>query len=163
MSHHSLPFCDFAIKISAKALLLNTLRSNGLVENPIKLGEHMRNRRLILGLTQEQAALQLGTIREVYERWEREERQPVVSVWPSIIRFLGYYPKECEPPANLTLMTRRLTGLDQKQLAKKVGVMHQKLRTWEHEREQPNEGQLLRLKEIAEAATRISRRSTPAQ
>jgi len=64
--------------------LLRLLRSrvgrHFLVENPAKLGEHLRNRRLLLGLTQERVAFQLSTIREVYELWERDERKPVVSV-----------------------------------------------------------------------------------
>lgn len=38
------------------------------------------------------ASERLGVLREVYDRWERDERAPVVSVWPSIIAFLGYYP-----------------------------------------------------------------------
>jgi ribosome-binding protein aMBF1 (putative translation factor) len=73
-----------------------------------------------------------------------------------MIAFLGYYPEGCEPHANVTLMARRQTGLDQKELAKRVGVMHQRLRAWEHGREQPSEDHLRRLKEIAEAACKIS-------
>lgn len=124
---------------------------------PQRLGNHLRNRRLILGLTQEQVAARLGTIREVYDRWERDERKPVVSVWPSILAFLDYYPDACITPAKLTLLARRRAGLDQKQLAKKVGVVHQKLRAWEQEKVQPSEGQLRRLKEIAEAAAMVPR------
>jgi transcriptional regulator with XRE-family HTH domain len=135
------------------------LHKNGLVENPAKLGEDLRNRRLILGLTQERAAFRLGTIREVYERWERDERKPVVSVWPSIIAFLGYYPHGATS-ANLALTIRRSAGLDQKKLAKKAGVMHQRLRDWEREREQPSAEQLRRLKEIAKAVAQVSKPSS---
>lgn len=151
-----MPFCDFAIRVPSDKLRLRNLCKNGLAKNPVKLGRHLRNRRLILGLTQEAVAAQLGAVREVYDRWERNERQPVVSVWPSILAFLGYYPN-CDTQANVTLMARRHTGLDQKQLAKKVGVMHQRLRAWEHEREQPNADQLRRLKEIAEVAIKVGR------
>jgi DNA-binding transcriptional regulator YiaG len=109
--------------------------------------------------THQEFALQLGTIREAYERWERDERKPIVSVWPSILAFLGHYPNG-NTSANLTLMARRSAGLDQKRLAKKLGVMHQRLRDWEHERQQPSVEQLRRLKEIAEAVARVSRPST---
>jgi transcriptional regulator with XRE-family HTH domain len=156
-----LPFCEYVIKVPIKALRLRTLRKNGLVEIPNNLGEHLRNRRLTLGLTQKQVAIQLGTVREVYERWERNERVPGVSVWPAIITFLSYYPDEPDPSANLTLMTRRHTGLDQKQLAKRVGVIHLTLRDWEREHQRPSEDQIRRLNEIAEAATQISKPSTP--
>lgn len=101
------------------------------------LGEHLRNRRLILGLSQEDVAGQLGTLREVYERWERDERQPIVSEWPSIISFLGYYPAREETAADLVLKARRCLGADQKSLAKVIGVIHQRVRRWEHGRELP--------------------------
>ena len=67
------------------------LRKKGVILAPLTLGEHLRNRRLRLDLRQEDVARQLGTLREVYERWERDERQPVVSEWPGILSFLGYY------------------------------------------------------------------------
>ena len=89
------------------------MRRNGLVENAAKLGQHLKNRRLILKLTQEQAARRIGVLREVYDRWERSEREPVVSVWPSIIAFLGSYPGHPgTSAAGLILMIRRVTGLD---------------------------------------------------
>ena len=146
--HPSLPFCYFTIRVSAETLRLSTLRINGLVENPGKLGEHQRNRRLTLGLTQEQVATQLGTLREVYERWERDERKPVVSVWPMILKFLGYYPGRQESLADLTLMARRKLGLEQKKLAKRMGVIHQRLRRWEHSREVPSPTECSRLRTL---------------
>lgn len=66
------------------------LRKKGVEDQPKTLGEHLRNRRLALGLRQRDAAQRLGVMREVYDRWERNERKPVVSIWPSIIAFLGY-------------------------------------------------------------------------
>ena len=91
----------------------------------------------MLDLRQEDVARQLGTLREVYERWERDERQPVVSEWPDIIAFLGYYPAREETAADLVLKARRCQGMDQKVLARTVGVIHQKLRRWEHGLEIP--------------------------
>jgi len=92
---------------------------------------------LVLDLRQEDVARQLGTLREVYERWERDERQPVVSEWPGILSFLGYYPFGQETTADLVMKARRCQGMDQKELAQLVGVIHQQLRRWEHGDEMP--------------------------
>lgn len=102
-----------------------------MVNQPQTLGEHLLNRRLKLGLRQEDVAGQLDTMREVYERWERDEREPVISEWPGILSFLGYYPGSDKTDADLVLKARRCRGFNQKQMAKTVGVIHQILRRWE--------------------------------
>ena len=78
-----------------------------MIYQPKTLGEHLRNRRLAMGMRQEDVARQLGTLREVYERWERDERQPVISEWPGILSFLGYYPFGQETTADLVMKARR--------------------------------------------------------
>lgn len=125
------------------------LRNKGFVPQPQTLGEHLRNRRLVLGLRQEDVAEQFGTLREVYERWERDERQPVISEWPGIIAFLGYYPFSQETAADLVLKARRCQGMDQKHLASLVGVIHQRLRRWEHGFEIPDEGTMRHIARLA--------------
>lgn len=125
----TLPICDFGIRVPANKLRFRDLRRKGLFETPLKLGEYLRNRRLILGLTQKQVANRLGILREVYDRWERDEREPIVSAWPKIIAFLGSYPGQpVTSPAHLVLMVRRITGLDQRALAQQVGVIPQQVR-----------------------------------
>lgn len=99
-----------------------------------------------MGLRQEEVAERLGTMREVYDRWERDEREPVVSVWPLVLAFLGYYPGPEESPADMTLMVRRRLGLEQKKLAERVGVIHQRLRRWEHGQASPAPTELERLR-----------------
>ncbi len=146
--HRVLPFCYFDLRVPAEALNSFILRKKGLSDQPNTLGEHLRNRRLVLGLRQEDVAARLGTLREVYERWERDERQPVVSVWPLVLAFLGYYPGPQESPADVTLMARRTLGLEQKKLAEKVGVIHQRLRRWECGSEQPSSEQISRLRAL---------------
>ncbi len=102
-----------------------------------------------MGLRQEDVAERLGTMREVYDRWERDEREPTVSVWPMILDFLGYYPSPQASPADLTLMVRRRLGLEQKKLAERIGVIHQRLRNWERGQEPvPFEAEC-RLRELA--------------
>lgn len=135
--------------MSTQTLKAFILRKKGLVPHPKTLGEHLRNRRLTLGLRQEDVAKQFGTLREVYERWERDEREPVVSEWPGILVFLGYYPASEESAADLVLKTRRCQGMDQKGLAKVVGVIHPRLRRWEHGKEIPTSDELLHLQSLA--------------
>lgn len=60
-------------------------------------------------------------MRGAYDRWERDERLPVVSEWPSVLAFLGYYPFDVLMAADLVLKARRCKGLDQKWLAKMLG------------------------------------------
>lgn len=125
------------------------IRKNGIHPRPQTLGQHLRNRRLGLDLRQEDVARQLGTLREAYERWERDERQPVVSEWPGILRFLDYYPVPESTQADLVLKARRCQGVDQKTLAKAVGVIHQRLRRWQHGDEIPVASAMCRLEDFA--------------
>jgi transcriptional regulator with XRE-family HTH domain len=149
MYHAALPFCHFNIRVSAERLKAFILRKKGMMDQLASLGEHLRNRRLILGLRQADVAGRLGTVREVYERWERGEREPVVSEWPGILAFLGYYPFREQSIADLVLKARRCQGADQKGLAATLGVIHQRLRRWEHGVEMPDGGFLHRLGELA--------------
>jgi len=147
--HPTLPFCFFTISVCQEAFKTYILRGKGVIPQPKTLGEHLRNRRLRLGLRQEDVAGQLGIMREVYERWERDERHPVVSEWPGILSFLGYYPATEETAADLVLKARRCQGMDQKGLAQVVGVIHQRLRRWEHGEEIPTPDKLEHLHSLA--------------
>lgn len=144
--HRCLPFCHFSLRIGSERLTEVALAKRGLVASPTRLGEHLRNRRLILGLRQEDVAARLRTMREVYDRWERNEREPVISEWPGILSFLDCYPFREKTTADLVLRARRCQGVDQKTLAKAIGTIHQRLRRWEHGKESvPEEAeQLLR-------------------
>ena len=76
-------------------------------------------------------------------------RQPVVSFWPAIIAFLGYYPSNgLETLGEVALMARLDTGLGQTRLAKKLGIDHHKLRNWEHSKDCPHEEQIRQVEEI---------------
>jgi transcriptional regulator with XRE-family HTH domain len=148
--HPILPFCFFTLRVSPDAFKAFILKKKGVIPCPKNLGEHLRNRRLGLNLRQEDVASQFGTLREVYDRWERDERRPVVSEWPAIIAFLGYYPFTQETAADLVLKARRCQGSDQKRLANAVGVIHQRLRRWEHGSEIPDEGTMRHLAHLAQ-------------
>lgn len=62
-----LPFCFFTIRVSTQAFKAFILYKKGYIPHPQSLGEHLRNRRLVLGMRQEDVAGQIGPLREVYE------------------------------------------------------------------------------------------------
>ena len=63
---------------------------------------------------------------------ERDERQPVVSEWPGILSFLGFYPCAEMTPADCVLKARRILGLSQYGFGRKVKVIAKDVREWEH-------------------------------
>ncbi|MFN0128057.1 MAG: helix-turn-helix domain-containing protein [Verrucomicrobiales bacterium] len=116
------------------------------------MGAHLRNRRLLAGQTQRQAAAQIGVLREVYDRWERDETEPPVGFWKLIIAFLGYYPmpQNGAEMADLVLMARRVHELSQYALGRRLGVMAKTVRLWEHGLAEPNLEQIKGLRALAE-------------
>jgi DNA-binding transcriptional regulator YiaG len=96
------------------------------------IGAHVRDRRLELGMTQRQAARQIGFSRDGLAKWEKGSCDPSPALMPAVIAFLGYNP---EPPAStfaaLILRTRRALGLNQPAFAAALGVPANTMRLWE--------------------------------
>lgn len=91
---------------------------------PRTLGEHIKKKRLELGLTQKEASQHLGVTPFTVINWENGLRKPAIRHVPAICRFLGYHP---ELPAPKTLperlaARRRELGWTQRVAAKKLGV-----------------------------------------
>ena len=61
-------------------------------ENPKTLDEHIKKRRIELGLTQKQAAQALGVNPWTVMNWETGRFEPPIRWLPAILRFLGYDP-----------------------------------------------------------------------
>lgn len=103
------------------------------------------------GQTQRQAAAQIGVLRKVYDRWERDETEPPVGFWKRLVAFLGYYPmpQNGGEPANLVLMARRVQGLSQYALGRKLGAIAKTVRLWEHGLREPDPVRLERLHALA--------------
>lgn len=68
------------------------LRPKGYSDAPKTLGEHLRRRRLQLGLLQREAAKGFGIVHSAYIKWELDRVEPEIRYWPALIRFLGYDP-----------------------------------------------------------------------
>lgn len=71
---------------------LKALRKKEFDFDPKTLGEHIKKRRLELGLTQKQAAKRLRVNSWTVLNWEKGETQPLTKSVPKIISFLGYDP-----------------------------------------------------------------------
>jgi DNA-binding XRE family transcriptional regulator len=86
------------------------------------LGEHLKKRRMELGLFQRQAAVQLGICQFTYIGWETGKKKPFTHSYARIVGFLGYDPMPV--PATLgerIKAKRRELGMTQKQLADLFG------------------------------------------
>jgi DNA-binding XRE family transcriptional regulator len=104
------------------------------------LGDHLRKRRLDLGLLQKRVAEDIGVNTLTICNWESNKSTPFIRYIPKIIRFLGYNPL----PTGRTLAeklnaARKVLGVSQKALAKSLGVDESTLRSWEAERHHPTE------------------------
>jgi len=106
---------------------------------PRNLAEHLRKRRLDLGLTQEEAAQRFGISVAAYNGWEGGRGSPSIGKWPKIFDFLGYDPSPppCNTFAEAVSALRRRLGLDKHQFAKQVDVDVKSVRNWESGRSVP--------------------------
>src|SRR5262249_50940858 len=101
------------------------------------LGDHIRKKRIELGLRQRDVADLLGAHSQSVNAWERNYREPVLHRLPAIASFLGYDLEA--PPADAPLglriaSKRRSRGLSQKRLAELLGIDEATLRKWERGR-----------------------------
>jgi DNA-binding transcriptional regulator YiaG len=107
------------------------------------LGDHIKSRRLALGLFQRQVADELRTDETTLFRWEHNMARPQIRYFPQILNFLGYDPF----PVSVTVAdklraARRRLGFTQKAFAERLGVDPTTLRKWEQGRARPNKRSL---------------------
>jgi transcriptional regulator with XRE-family HTH domain len=97
------------------------------------LGEHVKKRRIDLGLLQREVAGQLGVDKWTVLNWERGKTCPDIRYYPAIIDFLGYNPlPQGETFAERLKAARQARGLSWKRLAHELGVWESTVRDWEH-------------------------------
>jgi transcriptional regulator with XRE-family HTH domain len=126
-----LPFChsEFRRPRPKPQIYPNTLNT---------LGDHLRKRRLDLGLLQKQVADEIGVDETTICNWEGNKSSPSIRSIPKIMGFLGYNPF---PPAQTIpehlITARKLLGLSQRKLAETLGVDPTTLQSWEAERHRP--------------------------
>lgn len=102
------------------------------------MGDHLRKRRLDLGLRQNDLAQMLGANVNTVTNWEVGRSTPVLRYMPGIIRFLEYVPFSADGALAEQLKAyRRVHGLSQKRLAATIGVDPSTVWHWEQGAGQP--------------------------
>ena len=104
------------------------------------LGDHLRKRRLDLGLLQKEVARILRVNESTIANWELNHNFPQLRFIPAIIEFLGYWSYDT-PTDNLgqqIIAKRTRLGLSQKELAYRLSVDPSTLGRWEQNVGQPS-------------------------
>lgn len=113
------------------AITLKSLKPSPSAREPQTLAEHLKARRLELGLRQRDVADRLGVGANTVLNWEYGTVPPE-PYWPSIIEFLGYFPGPFPKSLGERLFARRrILGLSRKRAAKKIGIDAGTLARWE--------------------------------
>ena len=112
--------------------ILKSLKPVPYEREPKTLGQHLKKRRLELGLRQRDIADNMGVNTWTYLLWEQNKTKPEVRYWPKIILFLGFDPS----PTGVSLseklkVYRRRHGLSQAKLAMLLGVDEASIGDWE--------------------------------
>jgi transcriptional regulator with XRE-family HTH domain len=104
------------------------------------LGDHLRKKRLGLKLLQRDIAQKLGVDKTSVHNWERNLTKPSITLIPKILNFLKYNPFET-PTGSLgekIKAYRRIIGLSQKALAKRLKIDPTTLARWEKGKGRPS-------------------------
>jgi transcriptional regulator with XRE-family HTH domain len=105
----------------------------------VTIGDHVRARRLDLGLTQEQLAKQLEVTESTVNNWERGRSSPDVRAFPRVLSWLGYDPRpEGSSLPERVAATRRGRGLSQREFAAMLGTDQSSVARWETGRARPS-------------------------
>jgi transcriptional regulator with XRE-family HTH domain len=113
------------------------------------LGDHLRKRRLDMGLRQRDVAGELEATVNTIMNWELGHSEPALRFIPGIVRFLGYDPvtkRAASWPLSGRLKTyRQARGLSQAKLAQILAVDESTVWHWEQGRSCPNEAHRARI------------------
>jgi len=100
--------------------------AEGYPANPKSLGEHVKKRRMDLGLKQAEVAGLVGVDKWTVLNWERGKTEPVVRYYSAILAFLGYNPLPVGETFQERLKAaRQARGLSWKRLAEELGCGRQ--------------------------------------
>lgn len=127
----ALPFCRLTLKGPKPRNLV-------IPKSLITIGDHIRTRRVELGLTQQEVACQIGVHPWNVWSWENGLASPHWHYWADIIGLLGYDPFPAARTVGERLVRhRRLLGLSRETAAVRLGVDPKTLATWERGERKP--------------------------
>lgn len=104
----------------------------GYPENPNSLGEHIRKRRIDLGLFQREVAEKIGVRECTIYNWERG-MEPELRYMPKILDFLDYVPFNCPSPGDAIdrlAFFKLVNGLNYRKLGELTGIHYEQLTDW---------------------------------
>jgi transcriptional regulator with XRE-family HTH domain len=110
-----LPFCHITLSAQKPTKLPRILNT---------IGDHIKRRRLELGLYQAQVAEILAVTESTITNWEKNRTNPTLRSMPKIIEFLGYDPMPSDPETlgETVFQYRKSHGVSQKGLAQRIGI-----------------------------------------
>ena len=114
------------------------------------IGDHLRKKRLDLGLLQKEVAQRVGVDRDSVTNWEKGRTSPRLQLMPRIIEFLEYTPFQVKSGSlgERIVAFRRALGIRQEDLARQLGVDPSTLVRWEQGKGQPSDRHQVNLTEF---------------
>ena len=136
-----MPFCRVTLRAS--------WQSAAYPKELKRLGDHLRRRRLDLGLSQMETARRIGVNKRAILDWELGRFEPTVSCLPAVIEFLGGDPRP-EPSSwpEWLVWHRAGRGLSQVSMARQLGVAPRTLWLWETGEGRPTGKNLARVRAL---------------
>lgn len=118
------------------------------------IGDHIRTRRLDLGLFQKDVAERIGVTTDTITNWELNRTEPELRCYPGIIEFLGYVPLSSGEsfPERLKAY-RMLIESSQRKFAKLIGVGETTVRYWETGKGQSRQELRKRVEQLIDRAS----------
>jgi transcriptional regulator with XRE-family HTH domain len=121
------------------------------------IGDHIKTKRLDVGLFQKDVARQLGVKTETVTNWEKNYTSPQLYLIPRVTAYLGYDPVE-DDSDSLSLgervaRARKRLGMTRKDLARRLGVDPSALVHWKHGGRQSTRENRAKLEAFVECAT----------
>ncbi len=110
-------------------------------------GDHIKKRRIELGLLQREVAERIGVTEASVYDWERHRTEPMVHLIPQITQFLGYTPPlfARQTTGQKIVAYRHVRGMSQRKLALQLKVDPATLGRWERDESLPTGELKLRL------------------
>ena len=116
--------------------------------DPQTIGEHIKKRRMDLGLFQRDIAQLWNVTEETITNWENNRNKPQINFFPLIISFLGYNPfleLGNSSTEKQIYSYRCANGLSYKRLGKLLYVDASTIRAWEQGKRLPSYKMMLLL------------------